>query len=587
MAKPRSKKVSKASRSKKKKPSLLQRFTRLPKSALFAITFGLIGVIGLALSSAASTSVSYDVQLKPGSESSSYQVTAATGTLTAVMDGTDQKLALDIFDNNGQSVASASPSKGKNFNPSEKVEAQISVQPGIYTVTVSYKGKLKDTVNTKLSITYPVKDTEAPVDTTPPATIITAPTNSTVSGSIEITASVTDSSGVEKVEFYVDNKLLSTDTTSSYRAAWDTKTVANGPHNISVKSYDKAGNIGTATLTVTVDNQVAPPPPSSTTGIWISQEEIMRLPMSGTAWAQIDSVAKGSLPAPSFSDNTNKHDTSTLALAYHAVRTNSATEKNKVSDEIERGIAGGSTSALDFCRNINSYIIAADIIDLKQIDPTFDTAFRGFLTKWVFGTNTGMRGHTGDGVRGTASESSNNWGTMCRGSYASAAVYMGNQTELDNITKWHKGWLGDRSTYAGFGFREDQSWHADQNSKKGVNSKGATIQGQNVDGVLPEDQRRTGGFEWPAPKGSYPWEAMQGALVADVVLQRAGKITPTFQDSAMLRVYNWLNNVNSNPASGDDEWQPWVINKVYGTRYPTKAGVSEGKIMGWTDWTHQ
>ena len=48
--------------------------------------------------------------------------------------------------------------------------------------------------------------------------------------------------------------------------------------------------------------------------------------------------------------------------------------------------------------------------------------------------------------------------------------------------------------------------------KNGVNKRGSVIQGHDVSGVLPEDQRRTGdSFAWPAPKGSYPWEALQGA----------------------------------------------------------------------------
>jgi hypothetical protein len=31
---------------------------------------------------------------------------------------------------------------------------------------------------------------------------------------------------------------------------------------------------------------------------------------------------------------------------------------------------------------------------------------------------------------------------------------------------------------------------------------------------------------------------------------------------------------------------PWIINHVYGSSFPTIAPANFGKIMGWTDWTH-
>ncbi len=531
----------------------------------------------------------FEGSISPSNPTKQFSLNVASGNIEATLTPNNKKntkMRISLFDDDGMTLASEDIGSG---NTSKTISA--SVNEGTVIIEVSWDGNIESEKGFTVDVSYPMSETQKP------AVAITGPNAGVVSGEVSITASATDASGIQKVEFYAGSTLVGSDTTSSYRAVWDTKNVSNGTHNITAKAFANNGNTSQASIAVTVDNVNSPPPPTipsepapqptSTSGIWISRDEIMALPMSGDAWKQIESKASGSLPSPDFSDNTNKHDTSTLALAYHAVRTNNGAEMSRVANEIERGIVGGSTSALDFCRNINSYIIAADVVNLKSVDPSFDATFRNFLTKWMFGTSTGLRGHTGDGVRGTASESTNNWGTMCRGSYASAAVYTGNQTELDNITKWHKGWLGDRAAYSGYGFREDQSWHADQNSKKGINSRGATIQGQNVDGVLPEDQRRTGGFEWPAPKGSYPWEAMQGALIADVVLQRAGMISSTYQDSAMLRAYNWLYKVNNNPASGDDEWQMWVVNKYYGTSYSTKVGVSEGKLMGWTDWTHQ
>jgi len=96
-------------------------------------------------------------------------------------------------------------------------------------------------------------------DTTPPNTTITAPANgSTVSGTLNVTATAGDNVGVTKVEFYVDGALKSTDTSSPYLFSWNTTTVANGARALVTKAYDASGNIGTSpTVTVTVNNVAA------------------------------------------------------------------------------------------------------------------------------------------------------------------------------------------------------------------------------------------------------------------------------------------------------------------------------------------
>ena len=52
----------------------------------------------------------------------------------------------------------------------------------------------------------------------------------------------------------------------------------------------------------------------------------------------------------------------------------------------------------------------------------------------------------------------------------------------------------------------------------------------------------------------------------------------------MLRAFTWLHQVNRFPASGDDTWQPHVINRAYGTSFPAPTPARAGKVFGWTDW---
>jgi hypothetical protein len=93
-------------------------------------------------------------------------------------------------------------------------------------------------------------------DTTAPTVSVTSPTNgSTVSGTVTVNATASDSVGVTKVEFYVDGALRSTDTSSPYSYSWNTTTFANSSHTIVAKAYDAANNVGTSSnVTVTVSN---------------------------------------------------------------------------------------------------------------------------------------------------------------------------------------------------------------------------------------------------------------------------------------------------------------------------------------------
>lgn len=92
-------------------------------------------------------------------------------------------------------------------------------------------------------------------DTTPPTVSLTSPANgSTVNGVVSITATASDDVGVTKVEFYADTTLLGNETASPYSLSWDTSTWAQGPHQLTAKAYDAAGNAGTSTISVTVDH---------------------------------------------------------------------------------------------------------------------------------------------------------------------------------------------------------------------------------------------------------------------------------------------------------------------------------------------
>ena len=84
-------------------------------------------------------------------------------------------------------------------------------------------------------------------DTTPPVVALTTPVEgAALSGSVMLTADATDDTGVTRVEFLVDGRLIATDTTAPYEVAWDSTGTSNGPVVLSAKAYDAGCNAGTS-----------------------------------------------------------------------------------------------------------------------------------------------------------------------------------------------------------------------------------------------------------------------------------------------------------------------------------------------------
>ena len=103
----------------------------------------------------------------------------------------------------------------------------------------------------------------AVVDKAPPSVTITNPaSNTTVAGTVVVTADASDDAGIARVEFFVDGFLKLTDVTSPYTFSWDTHTTANGAHTVMVIAYDLVGNTATDSIAVTVNNVAPPAPPA-------------------------------------------------------------------------------------------------------------------------------------------------------------------------------------------------------------------------------------------------------------------------------------------------------------------------------------
>jgi alginate lyase len=311
-------------------------------------------------------------------------------------------------------------------------------------------------------------------------------------------------------------------------------------------------------------------------GTWISSEEMLALPMEGPAWRALAQAAAKPVTAPCLGERDSNDDVLCLAKALVAVRKDDAGLRQEVHAVI-RAVVGSERKGdgLALGRNLPGYVIAAELVGLP---PDLERSFR----EWLAGLlDLELAGTT---LRKIHERRPNNWGTHAGGARAVIARYLGDEKELARVAQLFRAWTGERGVYDGYEFGA-LDWQADALHPVGINPRGAQRDGHSLDGVLPDDQRRSGGFSWPPPKENYVYEALQGALLQAIVLHRAGYDAFEWGDRALLRAALWLQNEASFPAEGDDAWQPHVINHYYGAELPAPCPAKPGKNVGWTDWT--
>lgn len=266
---------------------------------------------------------------------------------------------------------------------------------------------------------------------------------------------------------------------------------------------------------------------------------------------------------PNIRDQDSTADVVTLAKALVCARTGArCAEVAAILSGVPETENGGRTLALG--RGLGAYVLAADLVSYR--DPVFVAWVRAVRTE----TLSGMT------LISTQESRPNNWGTHAGASRIAADLYLGDAADLARAVTVFRGWLGDRTLYAGFSYG-DLSWQADPSRPVGVNPVGSVKLGHSIDGVLPDDQRRGGGFTWPPPCENYVWEALQGATLAQRLLANAGYPSAAWSDAALTRAVNWL-DANGCRATGDDDWVPWMLGR--GTITPTNPG----KGFGFADW---
>ena len=326
---------------------------------------------------------------------------------------------------------------------------------------------------------------------------------------------------------------------------------------------------------------------ASSPSVLITTAAVRALPTSGTAWTNLKNYADASDGTPAIADQDSTNDVHTLAEALVFARTGTESYRTRAVANLMAAVGtevGGRTLAL--ARNIPSYVIAADLVDLPSAEAAFDgQTFRPWLRSLL--TETMSDGRT---LRKIHEQRPNNWGTHAGAARAAIAVYLGDASELARTALIFRGWLGDRSVYAGFKFGSDLSWQDDASHAVAIDPANSTkaYDGSTIalDGALPDELRRGGSFRWAPSYTGYPWEALQGAVLQAEILHHAGYDTWSWSDHALARAARWLDSRANWPATGDDRWQPWLIDARTSAGLPRPTTTTPGKNFGFADWLY-
>jgi subtilisin family serine protease len=100
-------------------------------------------------------------------------------------------------------------------------------------------------VGTSASVSVTVQNSAS--DSVPPTVLTTSPaTGSNVSGNVKVSVSATDNVRVARVELYIDGSFYSSSTSATAVFPWNTRKAGKGPHTLTARAIDDAGNVGTS-----------------------------------------------------------------------------------------------------------------------------------------------------------------------------------------------------------------------------------------------------------------------------------------------------------------------------------------------------
>ena len=188
----------------------------------------------------------------------------------------------------------------------------------------------------------------------------------------------------------------------------------------------------------------------------------------------------------------------------------------------------------------------------------------------------------------TSEDTANNWGAWAMSSRIALDAYVGDRTDLARAAKVFRGFLGDRSAYAGFTHTGDfdSTWVCGSAASwVPINPAGCG----DKSGAVVEDISRSGG-SYPSVDDTgrtYSWETIGGAMLSAQVLATHGYPDVfSWSDKALLRAATFLQSHGGyKPLYTINQYIPWSVNNAYGVHLgPISSTAGFGRQFGFTDW---
>ena len=341
-------------------------------------------------------------------------------------------------------------------------------------------------------------------------------------------------------------------------------------------------------------------------GIWIGRADLMRRLTSGRDWEELLSDARRPHGPANIADQDSRHDVFTLAAALVCVRIGEYCEK------AEQGIvdAMGTESAarwLAVGRNLGAYVIAADLLDLREggaggtRGASVERWLQSFMTKTLPDNNTGVPRQLipfETGANASAQE-----GFV----YTALAAYLGDERALGRAWDAFRTFVCDPAAPDREGIDLSRpvadGWAHDALRPCAINpagsakviatgAAGVSARALRLDGAIIADMRRGGVFGLRPTFTAYPWVGLEGVVPAAVILERAGYPAFEVADRALLRAHEYLWYLRT--MTGDERWFDGsrareivhLVNVVYGVSFPITQTIGAGRTVGYTGWTH-
>ena len=403
-----------------------------------------------------------------------------------------------------------------------------------------------------------------------------------------------------------------------------------------LNNYGSSGSVNaTPTKTPTPVNPSNPPvTPIQGSGIWISKEEIAKLPITGQAgcaqgsfcadaWNGIISKADSSWGTPDLTDyaglgHSQAVWTGALAAARLSLESNRQADAQKYYDKTINALndilgteapalpssgGGKDDGSLALARQFPRYVIAADLLGITNWAPNYKgyKNFVDYILRTKFTFRVGDGGHS---LAEGGGKCASNGCAMSQSARIAGAAYLKDQTQLNDAWLTFRRYSGDYTSSVTIEFSSaGDAWYHNNSNKLAINPKGATCAGSTypADGVIPNDQGRGGNC--PSNPNTtpgytqYPWEGLQGAYGAAYMLYRLGynlngKNPFQINDQALLRAvqYQWYLQQKFGGSWYDSGRAAWVKHLAwyfYGYKPVSYDPSDAGRNIGFTQWTHQ